>query len=122
MSAEGYLDSGHLLSFGDGFEVNLDERTLLKDSLPLSQPLAGKEFDIVSYLALKPDTPASTEELCWAVWGMYDKGLANALRVYINWSRNKLEPDIKSYKESVLQVTRGLGYYVVGNSVKHFNS
>jgi two-component system KDP operon response regulator KdpE len=54
--------------------------------------ISSKEFDLLSYLASRPNRAIPHEELLHAVWGPEYRNRREYLRVFINRLRKKIEP------------------------------
>jgi two-component system KDP operon response regulator KdpE len=84
-------ESGLRIIHAGGLEIDLETRRVLVQGAPVR--LTPKEFDLLRYLATRPNVPVTHTKLLQAVWGPDYGGEVEYLRVFINQLRKKLEMD-----------------------------
>lgn len=96
----GYIESGELV-----IEA-MDRRVLLQGEEVV---MTIKEFDVLLYLAKRPNQVVRKEEIYTEVWSdELGKGYYNAVAVYINRIRRKIEAD--PYNPQYIETVWGIGY------------
>lgn len=78
---------------------------------PLS--LSRKEFDLLHYLALRPDTVVTKQELVVAVWKQTYIGSERTVDTHLSWLRSKLGET--ATEPRFLHTVRGVGVKFVGS-------
>ncbi len=68
----------------------------------------NKEFELLKYLALNPNTVISKENLFEMIWGMNSDAMDATVTVHINRIREKIEKDPKNPK--IIETIWGVGY------------
>jgi len=98
-----------VLRFGN-VEINVTERTVTVDSQPVS--LTSREFDLVVYLAQRPRSVVTRQELLEAVWGdAADQRSEATVTEHVRRARAKLG-DTETHSQHIRAV-RGVGYRLV---------
>ncbi|MFN7917785.1 MAG: response regulator transcription factor [Vicinamibacterales bacterium] len=98
---------GSVLVLGD-VTVNFSTRSALKGSTELD--LTHRDFEILQYLAGRPHTIVSRDELLRAVWGYPDTAATRAVDHAIARLRKKIEE--KPHKPRYIHTVHGDGYYL----------
>ena len=99
------FQNDHHLQIGDNCYLDLFRETLVKDGLPIA--LSRTQFLLLHLLAQNLGQPVSYRDLIIYAWGDAEC-CKNALYVYINRIRQRLEKHPKS-PQHLLSV-RGVGY------------
>ena len=86
----GYAEATDEIRFGD-VTVRQSSRSVTKNGSPVS--LAQREYDLLLYLCLHPNTAIPKEKLLSEVWGAFSEAEPSTLAVHIRWLREKLEDD-----------------------------
>ena len=89
--------------------VDLARRAATLDDQPLD--LTRKEFDLLAYLAARPDQVVSRQELVEEVWRMPYRGAEQTVDVHLSWLRRKLGES--AAKPRFLRIVRGVGIMLV---------
>lgn len=94
---DGYLKIGNLEIFFDRYEV-------LKNGVTTG--LSSKEFEIVSFMALKPESVFTREQILEHLWGESSMGDLNSVTVFVRRIREKIEdePSKPRYLKTVWRV------------------
>jgi len=74
-------------------------------------PLAPKEFELLLFLAQRPDRVCSRDAVLNAVWGYGYEGETRTVDVHVHWVRRKLEDDPAHPR--ILTTVRHYGYKLV---------
>ena len=74
--------------------------------------LTAKEFDVLSYLLVRPNRTIAHRELLQAVWGPDYGDELEYLRVFINRLRKKLEPDPSKPRFLVTDAWAGYRFHI----------
>ena len=98
---------GSTLVLGD-VTVNFSARTAVKGTEELD--LTHRDFEILQYLAGRPHTIVSRDELLRAVWGYPDTAATRAVDHAIARLRKKIEG--KPHKPRFIHTVHGDGYYL----------
>jgi DNA-binding response OmpR family regulator len=98
----GALDVGPL-------RVDLARRAATLDGRPLD--LTRKEFDLLAYLAHRPDQVVSRQELVEEVWRQPYRGAEQTVAVHLSWWRRKLGET--AARPRFLRIVRGVGIMLV---------
>ena len=98
---------GHRLVLGD-LTVDFGARTATRNALELD--LTHRDFEILQYLASRPHTIVSRDELLKAVWGYPDTAATRAVDHAIARLRKKIEE--KPHKPRFIHTVHGDGYYL----------
>lgn len=98
-------NASKVLNFG-GLNINRITRCVLYDDASIE--LTAKEFDLLFYLASKPNQVFNREQLLEAVWGYQHNGYEHTVNSHINRLRAKLEKDAAT--PSIVQTVWGVGY------------
>ena len=88
--------------------VNFAARTATKGGIELD--LTHRDFEILQYLAGRPQTIVSRDELLRAVWGYPDSAATRAVDHAIARLRKKIEE--KPHKPRYIHTVHGDGYYL----------
>jgi two-component system, OmpR family, KDP operon response regulator KdpE len=75
----------------EGVEIDLPSRQVTVRGR--TSRLTAKEFDLLSYLLLRPNKTIAHRELLQAIWGPDYGDELEYLRVFVNRLRKKIEPD-----------------------------
>jgi DNA-binding response OmpR family regulator len=89
--------------------LDLAKRIARLDGTPLD--LTRKEFDLLAYLAARPDQVVSRQELIEEVWRQPYRGAEQTVDVHVSWLRRKLGET--AAEPRLLRVVRGVGIMVV---------
>jgi DNA-binding response OmpR family regulator len=89
--------------------LDLAKRIALLDGAPLD--LTRKEFDLLAYLAARPDQVISRQELIEEVWRQPYRGAEQTVDVHVSWLRRKLGET--AAEPRLLRVVRGVGIMLV---------
>jgi DNA-binding response OmpR family regulator len=73
--------------------------------------LTRKEFDLLAYLAARPDRVVSRQELIEEVWQQPYFGSEQTVDVHVSWLRRKLGETAAEPK--LLRIVRGVGIMLV---------
>ena len=98
---------GNRLVLGD-VTVDFGARTATKKGAELD--LTHRDFEILQYLATRPHTIVSRDELLKAVWGYPDTAATRAVDHAIARLRKKIEE--KPHKPRFIHTVHGDGYYL----------
>ena len=98
---------GNRLVLGD-VTVDFGARTAMKKGAELD--LTHRDFEILQYLATRPHTIVSRDELLKAVWGYPDTAATRAVDHAIARLRKKIEE--KPHKPRFIHTVHGDGYYL----------
>ena len=74
-------------------------------------PLAPKEFELLTFLARRPNQVCSRDAVLTAVWGYGYEGETRTVDVHVHWLRRKLEDDPANPR--YLVTVRQYGYKLV---------
>lgn len=96
---------GEELSSGN-IRLNLSERTVYKDDLPLE--MTSKEFELLSLFMENKGRVLSKEYIFGRIWGMDSFSEMQTLTVHIQWLRQKIEEN--PGKPEKLLTVWGVGY------------
>ncbi|MEV0676367.1 response regulator transcription factor [Actinosynnema sp. NPDC050436] len=97
-----------LLVVGD-LRVDLAQRQVLRDGRPVA--LSRREFDLLAYLAHRPNRVIARRELFQAVWGQPYLGDDKTIDVHVSWLRSKLGET--AARPRYLHTVRGVGFKLV---------
>jgi DNA-binding response OmpR family regulator len=89
--------------------LDLAKRIARVDGQPLD--LTRKEFDLLAYLAARPDQVVSRQELIEEVWRQPYRGAEQTVDVHVSWLRRKLGES--AAEPRLLRVVRGVGIMLV---------
>jgi DNA-binding response OmpR family regulator len=89
--------------------LDLAKRIARLDGVPLD--LTRKEFDLLAYLAARPDQVVSRQELIEEVWRQPYRGAEQTVDVHVSWLRRKLGET--AAEPRLLRVVRGVGIMLV---------
>ncbi|MBJ6363610.1 response regulator [Paenibacillus sp. GCM10012307] len=90
----------------DGMIIDLDARSVHIDGRQAT--LSVKEFDLLTYLAQRPNKAVQIDHLYEVVWGAESNGDTRTLMVHISNLRKKIEPDPAN--PVYVMTVRGIGY------------
>jgi len=102
------------LTFGS-LKINQDTRGVNFDGQSID--LTATEFDLLFYLASKPNQVFNRGQLLEAVWGYHHNGYEHTVNSHINRLRSKIEKDATSPK--IVQTVWGVGYRFNPQGVAH---
>ena len=105
------LDSSPLLRVED-LILNETTRTITRAGKKLM--LSQREFDVLRYLMANAGRPITRTQLCEHVWKSALNNETNAVDVYIQRIRDKVDAD---FPVKLIRTLRGTGY-VIGDSVE----
>jgi DNA-binding response OmpR family regulator len=94
------------LPVGDGMELDLDRRELLRDGRWVH--LRPKEAGLLELMARSPGRAMSRDHILDRVWGPEHDGDPRTVDVHVRWLRAKIEPDPRV--PVWLVTVRGVGY------------
>jgi two-component system, OmpR family, phosphate regulon response regulator PhoB len=94
------------LSVGDGIELDLQRRELLRDGIWVH--LRPKEAGLLELFARTPGRTLSRDQILGRVWGPDHRGDPRTVDVHVRWLRDKIEPNPR-HPERLVTV-RGVGY------------
>ncbi len=77
-------------------------------------PLTGKEYVMLEYLARHAGRVVGRAELCEHVWDENHDPFSNAIEVYINRLRKKVD---EGFDEALIQTKRGAGYLLTSREL-----
>lgn len=97
--------AGEVIDFGS-IRIDLARRLVLRDDEEIH--LSKKEWDLLVYLAARPDHVLTHRQILKEVWGPAHVEDIAYLRVYINQLRQKLEPD--PGQPTLIVTDPGVGY------------
>ena len=97
-------DGGHQVLTVGGLRVDLAAREASLDGRPLQ--LSRREFDLLGYLAARPDQVVARRELLSAVWHQ-SYGDDQTIDVHVSWLRRKLGESAAAPR--YLHTVRGVG-------------
>lgn len=100
-----------LLKVG-GLQMDFGRRVISRDSQEIR--LSKREYDLLHFLAVRPDHVVTHKEILAAVWGPAHTEDTVYLRVYVNQLRQKLEPDPADPK--LILTEPGVGYRLATQS------
>jgi DNA-binding response OmpR family regulator len=89
--------------------LDLAKRVARLDGAALD--LTRKEFDLLAYLAARPDQVVSRQELIEEVWRQPYRGAEQTVDVHVSWLRRKLGET--AAEPRLLRVVRGVGIMLV---------
>jgi DNA-binding response OmpR family regulator len=89
--------------------LDLAKRVARLDGAALD--LTRKEFDLLAYLAARPDQVVSRQELIEEVWRQPYRGAEQTVDVHVSWLRRKLGET--AAQPRLLRVVRGVGIMLV---------
>ncbi len=89
--------------------LDLAKRIARLDGTPLD--LTRKEFDLLAYLAARPDQVVGRQELIEEVWRQPYRGAEQTVDVHVSWLRRKLGES--AAEPRLLRVVRGVGIMLV---------
>ncbi len=98
-----------LVVVGD-LRVDLARRQAFRADQPVA--LSRREFDLLAYLAQRPNRVIPRRELFQAVWGQPYLGDDKTIDVHVSWLRSKLGET--AAKPRYLHTVRGVGFKLVG--------
>ncbi|MBS1626758.1 MAG: response regulator transcription factor [Bacteroidetes bacterium] len=100
------LSEDSTLSIRD-LSINLKTKVVSRAGTEI--PLTAKEFALLVLLVKNQGKVISKQEIMGKVWDLnFDTG-TNAIEVYINFLRNKID---KPYTDKLIQTKAGFGYFV----------
>ncbi|MBR3996430.1 MAG: response regulator transcription factor [Clostridia bacterium] len=102
-------DNSSLLTF-DRLTINCERYEVTKDGKLIN--LTKREFELLEFLARKPEKIVSREALLEQVWGYEYLGDLRTVDVTVRRLREKIEDD--SSEPEYIVTKRGLGYYFKG--------
>ncbi len=94
------------LEVGDGLELDLDRRELLRDGTWVH--LRPKEARLLELFARAPGRVMTRDHILARVWGADHQGDPRTIDVHVRWLRAKIEPDPRT--PVWLLTIRGVGY------------
>jgi two-component system response regulator RegX3 len=94
------------LAVGDGLELDLDRRQLLRDDEWIH--LRPKEAKLLELFARSPGRVLTRDHILERVWGPNHDGDPRTVDVHVRWLRAKIEPD--PHEPVWLLTVRGVGY------------
>ena len=103
------IESSSLLTF-DRLVINCERYEVSKDGKLIN--LTKREFELLEFLARKPEKIVSREALLEQVWGYEYLGDLRTVDVTVRRLREKIEDD--SSEPEYIVTKRGLGYYFKG--------
>jgi DNA-binding response OmpR family regulator len=89
----------------DSLRIDPSRRTATLDGRRLD--LTRKEFDVLAYLAARPDQVVAAKELYEKVWRQPYRGGEPTLHVHVSWLRRKLGES--AAEPRFLRIVRGVG-------------
>jgi DNA-binding response OmpR family regulator len=92
-----------------GLRIDRARRLATLDGRPLD--LTRKEFDLLAYLAARPDHVVSRQELVEEVWRQPYRGAEQTVDVHVSWLRRKLGETAAAPR--FLRIVRGVGIMLV---------
>ncbi len=101
----------HTLTVG-AITIELRSRTVHLDGEPLA--LTRKEFDLLAFLAARPDDVVTRQELYAEVWRQPYGGADKTIDVHVSWLRRKLGET--AAEPRYLHTVRGVGIKLVDPS------
>lgn len=105
--------SERLLVIGE-IKINPATRTALVDQQVLD--LTAKEFDLLLYLARRPEVVFSRSQLLDAVWGYGYEGYEHTVNTHMNRLRNKLH---QLTADEIIHTVWGVGYKFIVPELSH---
>ncbi|MDZ4668774.1 MAG: response regulator transcription factor [bacterium] len=87
--------------------IDLDEKTVTRNEQEIK--LSPKEFKLLSILAHVHGRVLSKQQIAEKLWDYYIETNENAIEVYINFLRNKID---KQFEPKLLHTKVGYGYYL----------
>lgn len=101
-------DHPDLVTVGE-LRVDLAQRQVFRADQPVA--LSRREFDLLAYLARRPNRVVPRRELFQAVWGQPYLGDDKTIDVHVSWLRSKLGET--AAKPRHLHTVRGVGFKLV---------
>ncbi|WP_433272041.1 response regulator transcription factor [Actinosynnema sp. CS-041913] len=101
-------DHPDLVTVGE-LRVDLAQRQVFRADQPVA--LSRREFDLLAYLAQRPNRVVPRRELFQAVWGQPYLGDDKTIDVHVSWLRSKLGET--AAKPRHLHTVRGVGFKLV---------
>ena len=92
--------------------VDLGSMTVSLDGVPVD--LTHKEFELLRYLAERPNTVVHRDELLRAIWGFPEDPITRTVDRTVARLRKKIEQH--PHKPTFIHTAHGDGYYLAGNS------
>jgi two-component system KDP operon response regulator KdpE len=89
-----------------GLQMDFVRRVISRDGQEIR--LSKREYDLLHFLAARPDHVVTHKEILTAVWGPAHQEDTVYLRVYVNQLRQKLEPDPSD--PHIILTEPGVGY------------
>jgi two-component system, OmpR family, copper resistance phosphate regulon response regulator CusR len=89
----------------DDLALDTDGRDVFRAGCEIK--LTSKEFALLEYLMRNAGTVVTRTMISEHVWGIDFDTLTNAIDVYINYLRNKVD---KGFKKKLVHTVRGRGY------------
>ena len=89
-----------------GLQMDFARRVISRDAQEIR--LSKREYDLLHFLAARPDHVVTHKEILTAVWGPAHQEDTVYLRVYVNQLRQKLEPDPSD--PHIILTEPGVGY------------
>jgi DNA-binding response OmpR family regulator len=103
-SRSGSAEEPELLTVG-GLQINLRQRIVELDGRTLE--LNRREFDLLAYLAARPNSVVTRRELIHDVWRQQHVGDDQTIDVHVSWLRRKLGESAANPR--YLHTVRGVG-------------
>jgi DNA-binding response OmpR family regulator len=101
------VSSRELILRADDLEIDLVSRRVIRDGLELD--LTRREYQLLEFLVRHKNTTVTREMIGREVWKETSGALTNAIDVYINALRKKVE---QPGKRQLIHTVRGVGYAV----------
>ncbi|MEU3649835.1 response regulator transcription factor [Lentzea sp. NPDC034063] len=101
----------HVVSAG-GLRIDLLERSVLLHEQHLD--LTRREFDLLAYLAERPNRVVPRKELCEKVWSNSERASDQTIDTHLSWLRRKLGETAANPR--YLHTVRGVGVKLVASS------
>ena len=98
-----------LYTFGDGFTLSIDQRSVEYDGQPLD--FTKTEFDILHYLVAHPHMVLTRDQIYDQVWGIDKFGDSHIIVEHIRRIRGKLSPYTS---QEFIETVWGSGYRFLG--------
>ena len=105
------LENGNKLELGD-ITIDLDKKQVTRQGNTIV--LTQKEYALLLVLVENKGKVLSKMYIQKAVWGIDFDTSTNAIEVYINFLRKKID---KGYKQPVILTQQGFGYYFNPNLI-----
>ena len=96
----------NILKIAD-LEMNIEGKTVHRNGQSIS--LTPKEFALLEYLIKNKDKVVSKADLSSSLWGPINQQSMNAVEVYINFLRKKIDKD---FSPKLIQTKTGMGYII----------